>query len=101
MSTDRTMCTTLSTALDALSPVQRRVLARLAEEDQSRPEWFAAVLHGLVLQSGVDEIRRGQQTEAVLAPLEADHQREVEEIAARAFGPLPQRTEGAEWWPEA
>ena len=101
MSTDRSMCTTLSAALDALSPAQRRVLARLAEEDQSRPEWFAAVLDGLVLQSQVDEIRDRQQTDAVLAPLEADNQREVEEIAARTFGPLPQRAEGIEWWPEA
>ena len=100
MTTTRTLCTLLAEALDALTPIERRVLAKAAQEDHSRSAWFARLLDGLVFQARADEIRHEQETAAVLAPFEAENLRELDEIEARQFGPLPQRTEGAEWWPE-
>jgi hypothetical protein len=100
MITTRTLCTLLAEALDALTPVERRVLVAAAKEDRTRAKWFARLLDGLVMQSAFDELRRQAETAAVLAPFEADAARELEALALEAFGPLPQRADGIEWRPE-
>ena len=99
MTTNRTMCRLLSDALDALTPVQRRVLIKASQEN-GRSAWFAGLLDALVVQSAFDEASRRQQDDAILAAFEVDAARELDEVEARTFGPRPQRTEGEEWWPE-
>jgi hypothetical protein len=96
----------LAAALDALTPVQRAVLVRYAGEE-GNTGWLQDLFVGLVHQMVADDEPRAWSVAiasmvemSLLADLEADHQREVDEIAAGAFGPLPQRTEGIEWWPE-
>jgi hypothetical protein len=97
---DRQMCKLLADALDALTPIERRVLVKAALEDSDRPEWLSRLLDGLAIQAHFDEVSRQAATAAVLAPFEADYQRDLDEIEARLLGPFPQRTEGTEWWPE-
>ncbi len=100
MTRPRPLCAPLAAAIDAMTPTERRVLVKAAQEDQGRAPWLTRLLGGLVVQASADAFRREQETAAVLAEYEAENLREIDDIAERAFGPLPQRTEGEDWWPE-
>ncbi len=92
------LSTVLAEALDALTATDRRVLAEAAKE--ARSPWFARLLDGLVVQAAANEARRQALTLSVLAPFEAENRRELDDLEATVFGPLPRRAEGVEWWPE-
>jgi hypothetical protein len=81
------------------------VLVRYASEEGGTG-WLQDLFAGLVYQLSTDDETRARaaaivsMTElAILAELEADHQAEVDEIAAGLNLAVPQRAAGREWKP--
>jgi hypothetical protein len=89
-------------ALDNLEEVDRRTLARLVGTDEVEvPAYIARLLYGVALQLEADEWRHKVAQDAALAPLAADHQAEVEVLAAAATWPTEpeDRSKGVAWFP--
>ena len=102
--TDRPMTPELAAALDALTPVQRRILPTLAGE--SEHSWLRALLLGLAAEvPGLqrrDDVARIRQ-DMVFHDLEVDMQADVDKLAEGAdwsHVPAPAPRTVA-WFPEA
>ena len=101
---DRPMTPELAAALDALTPVQRRILPTLAGE--SEHSWLRALLLGLAAEvPGLqrrDDVARIRQ-DMVFHDLEVDMQADVDKLAEGAdwsHVPAP-ATRTVAWFPEA
>jgi len=100
----RPMTPELSAALDALTPVQRRVLPALAVE--SAHDWLRALMLGLSAE--IPGLERRETIErmneiTVLHAHEVDHQADVDRIAEGATWPTEpeDRSKGVAWFPWA
>lgn len=91
----RPMTRKLAEALDGLSASNRRVLRRLAHEQQSST-WLGRLLDGLAAECAQMELDEME----VLAALEADRRADLDRIDLEVNGPAPQITEGEAWWPD-
>jgi hypothetical protein len=80
--TTRTMRPPLDAWLAALSPVERRVMARLAIEDG-----HSELVSGLLRAIGAEILADVAREADVLRQLEADHTAYVEDVASRAVWP--------------